>query len=126
MTRADLYWRGEIPIAAYTGRGNGNEALLLLPRSGGTGALAMLQATPKMFENSDSRYFRKTIRRNRYLAGRLLYNLGARTEDGLLRTLSRPGVLRIHPLFPGWKGIGDAEKTGKEKGFFLPSCYVTN
>lgn len=124
VTRADLYWRGEIPIAAYTGRGNGNEALLLLPRSGGTGALAMLQATPKMFENSDSRYFRKTIRRNRYLAGRLLYNLGARTEDGLLRTLSRPGVLRIHPLFPGWKGIGDAEKTGREKGFFLPSCSL--
>ena len=124
VTRADLYWRGEIPIAAYTGRGNGNEALLLLPRSGGTGALAMLQATPKMFENSDSRYFRKTIRRNRYLAGRLLYNLGARTEDGLLRTLSRPGVLRIHPLFPGWKGIGDAEKTGKGKGFFLPSCSL--
>lgn len=128
VTRADLYWRGEIPIAACTGteEGNGNEALVVIPRSDGTGALAMLQATPDLFEKSDRRYFRKTIRRNRYLAGRLLYNLGARTDDGLVRILTHPGTIRIHPLFPGWKGIGDAEKRGREQGFFRAGYGISS
>lgn len=109
----DTYWRGELPFAAITSAGGiGNEALRAVSVDKG-GTLVMSQAGPWLFADNNPQYFRKSQRRNWYLTGQLLRNLGARQDSPFLGSLEgggRPSFVQLSPL---WKGKADPDNTGR-------------
>jgi hypothetical protein len=121
----EVYWRGELPFAAIApGAGVGNEALRALTvKEGGT--LVMSQAAPWTFVNANAAYFRKSQRRNAYLVGQLLRNLGASQESGFLANLENPARASQVALPPTWKGKADPDDQGRVVKWFETTVDTT-
>ena len=90
LSNADIHWRTtlKLPLIQDT-RSRSTPSLRAFSRSNGT--LVLCQAAPWMFDTEEKPYLRTTYWRSVYMVSRLLANLGARPESGILKRFARKG-----------------------------------
>ena len=119
ISNSDLHWRAEtefdaFPVDSVGGRALGIERI-------GKGVVVMAQLVPWSFDNEEF-YLRTTVRRNTYLASRLLSNLGAPSKSGFFEMLNG-NVGNVSMALPNdkWIGLADKENVGRDKGWYKPT-----
>ncbi len=119
VSNADLHWRAETEFDAFPADSAGGRALGI--ERIGKGVVVMAQLAPWSFDNNEF-YLRTTVRRNTYLASRLLSNLGAPSKSGFFDMLDG-NVGNVSMALPNdkWIGLADPDKVGRDRKWFEPS-----
>ncbi len=118
LSNADLHFRWAQNFDAFPADSSGGRTLEF--RKVGSGKVVMLQIPPWKIDGNEYA-LRSSRRRADFAMNRLLMNLGAGSESGLLR-MFRPenGNLRLS-LSGIWRGKEDPEKAGRKKKYYAPA-----
>ena len=118
LSNADLHFRWAQRFDAFPADSRGGRTLE--GRTIGKGKLVMMQVPPWTIDGKEYA-LRSSRRRADFAMNRLLMNLGAESESGLLR-MFRPesGNFRL-TLSENWIGKEDPEKSGRRKQYYAPA-----
>ena len=118
LSNADLHFRWAQRFDAFPADSRGGRTLE--GRTIGKGKLVMMQVPPWTIDEKEYA-LRSSRRRADFAMNRLLMNLGAESESGLLR-MFRPesGNFRL-TLSENWIGKEDPEKSGRRKQYYAPA-----
>ncbi len=118
LSNSDLHFRWKQEFDAFPAGSKGGRSLEY--RKLGRGGVLMMQVPPWKIDGNEYA-IRSSRRRADFAMARLLTNLGAGPESGLLQ-MFRPenGNVRL-ALSGGWMGKEDPDKRGRRSGFFRPA-----
>ncbi|MBN2712434.1 MAG: beta galactosidase jelly roll domain-containing protein, partial [Planctomycetes bacterium] len=119
ISNAELHCRSELSLPGFMKTGESSNEFFKVVETG-KGVIIVSQIAPWMLDYKKKMYLRTSYRRNLYMVGQLLRNLGAPANSPLLGMLQKPGEQNLYRLASIWKGKVDKNGVGRNEKWFAP------